>query len=127
MLFKYLTSPERFDAAPDVLLPGWPTTATPPTFAPPAGMHEDESAYTLFFNVGTRPATTLEVTVAGRMLFVLGEALGAPKYPRAIRAFLLRSPVDVLGMSTRLEEPMLIVRLPKTAAGRRTIVVQRGG
>lgn len=126
MLLKYLPKPGRRIPAIDVLRSVWPTAATPATFAPPVDIDEDDSSLTFYFHIGTRPAASVDVTFAGRVLFIHGESLDLPNIPRAIRSFMLQSNVDVHGVSTRLEHPMLIVRVPKNSAGRRTIVVRRG-
>ena len=127
MLLKYLPPQGSRNAALalDVLRSVWPTAATPATFAPPVDIHEDDSAFTIYFNIGTRAASTVDVRFSGPMMFVFGEALELPMQPRAIRSFMLHSNIDTIGVSTRLEQPMLIVRIPKTDAGRRTIVVRR--
>jgi len=125
MLLKYLPKQGRRIPPIDVLRSVWPTAATPPTFAPPVDIDEDDSSLTFYFHIGARTAATVDVTFAGRVLFIHGESLNLPNIPRAIRSFMLHSNVDVHGVSTRLEEPMLIVRIPKNAAGRRTIVVRR--
>jgi HSP20 family molecular chaperone IbpA len=126
MLLKYLPKIGRRIPAIDVLRSVWPTAATPATFAPPVDIDEDDASFTFYFHVGARPAATVDVTFAGRVLFIHGESLDLPNIPRAIRSFMLHSNVDVHGVSTRLEQPILIVRIPKSAAGRRTIVVRRG-
>ncbi len=130
MLLKYLPPKgSRNNSIRDVLHAAWPTAATPSTFATPVDLHEDDSSFTLFFDIGARTAATIEVKVSGSAIFVLGETSSNPAFPafpRATRVFLLYSMIDALGISTRFEEPGLIVRIPKTTAGRRTIVVRQG-
>jgi HSP20 family molecular chaperone IbpA len=127
MLLKYLPKPGRRIPPIDVLRSVWPTAATPATFAPPVDIDEDDASMTFYFHIGERAAATVDVTFAGQVLFIHGESLNLPNIPRAIRSFMLHSSVDVLGVSTRLEQQMLIIRIPKNAAGRRTIVVRREG
>ena len=123
MLLKYLPKPgSKHAAAADRLCSVWPTSATPASFAPPIDLDEDESAYTLCFHIGESTPNSIEVVFAGPAMFIRSKNITHSR--QATRVFLLRSGIDTLGSSTRIEPPMLIVRIPKSAGGRRTIVVR---
>ncbi len=125
MLLKYLPKPgSKHVASVDRLCWVWPTAATPASFAPPIELDEDDTSYTLCFHIGEHAPNSIEVIFSGSALFVRSKH-PAPR-AQATRVFLLRAGIDTLGTSTRLEPPMLIVRIPKSAQGRRTIVVHRG-
>jgi HSP20 family molecular chaperone IbpA len=112
--------------AGDTLRPPWPTFAEPLGFAPPVEVRDEESGFTLAFDVAPRTEEDLEVEVDGQTLYLFGAVWAGPpcgRPHRLWRAFALPAGLDPGTARLRLEGRLLEVSLGKTSA-RRSIAVQ---
>lgn len=105
--------------ARDTLRALWPTTATPPLFAVPLDVVEDDEGYTLLFDVAGHAASDVVVRAEGNAICIEVE-------PRR-RTFWLGAAIEADRVEAEFGTDELRVRVIKTrVAAARKIVVRRG-